>query len=169
MHDHRARVDLSLGRVKSTFTPPPPIEPPIPRPTRRHEDDHHRKVRPSALQKIVKKYDGTGDPHDHVAAFRQAIRAEQVRDLHTQVEGFGLTLEGKALTWFQTLEFGLKKSLTHLEKDFVFTFSKIGIKHNTVGQIHNFKQKDHESVRDCVSRLKQLYLRCPDNEKPSQE
>ena len=103
MHDHRARVDPSLGRVRSTFTPPPPIELPIPRPTRRHEDDHHRKVRPSALQNIVKKYDGTGDPHDHVATYRQAIHAEQVRDLHTQVEGFGLTLEGKALTWFQPL------------------------------------------------------------------
>ena len=63
----------------------------------------------------------------------------------------------------------MKESLTRLEKDFNFTFSKIGIKYNTLGQIHNFKQKDHESIRDCVSRLKQLYLRCPDNEKPSQE
>ena len=68
MHDHRARVDPSLERVRSTFTPPPSIELHIPTPTCRHEDDHHKKVRPSALQKIVKKYDGTGDPHDHGAA-----------------------------------------------------------------------------------------------------
>ena len=136
------------------------------KPPRRNDIDH-RRGRPSSLQKLVKKYDGSGDPYDHVVAYQQAVHAEQVRDVHTQIEGFGLTLEGKALTWFQTLEPGVKESLTRLEKDFIFTFSKIGIKHNTVGQIHNFKQKDHESVRDCVSRLKQLYLRCPDNEKPS--
>ena len=59
------------------------------RPHRRHEEDH-RRVRPSALQKLVKKYDGSGDPYDHVAAFRQAVHAEQVRDTHTQIEGFGL-------------------------------------------------------------------------------
>ena len=39
-----------------------------------------------------------------MAAFRQAIHAEQVTDTHTQIEGFGLTLESKALSWFQTLE-----------------------------------------------------------------
>ena len=118
---------------------------------------------------MVKKYDGSGDPYDHVVAYRQPVHAEQVRDVHTQIESFGLTLEGKTLTWFQTLEPGLKESLTHLEKDFVFTFSKICIKHNTMRQIHSFKQKDHESVRDCVSRLKQLYPQCLNNEKPSQE
>ena len=59
-----------------------------------------RKVRPSTLQKLVKKYDGSGDPFDHVAAFKKAVHAKQVSDTHTQVEGFGLTLESKALTWF---------------------------------------------------------------------
>ena len=44
----------------------------------------------------------------------------------------------------------------------------MGIKHNVVGQIYAFKQKDHETVRDCVSRLKQYITRCPDDEKPSQ-
>ena len=158
MHDHSARIDPNLSRprlmrVMGRVTPPP-IDTYVPRPTQRHEDKHHKKVRPSVLQKMVKKYDGLGDPYDHVAAYRQAVHAEQVRDVHTQIEGFRLTLEGKALTWFQTLKPGVKESLTHLEKDFIFTFSKIGIKHNTVGQIHNFKQKDHESIRDCVSRQK---------------
>ena len=125
-------------------------------------------MRPSTLQKLVKKYDGSGDPYDHVAAFRQAVHAEQVRDTHTQIEGFGLTLESKALTWFQTLELESKVSLTRLEKDFVAAFSKMGIKHNAVALIYTFKQKDHETVRDCVNRLKQYIARCPDEEKPSQ-
>ena len=59
-----------------------------------------RKVRPLALQKLVKKYDGSGDPFNHVAALKQAMHAKQVSDTHTQVDGFGLTLESKTLTWF---------------------------------------------------------------------
>ena len=67
---------------------------------------------------MVKKYDGSGDPHDHVAAYRQVVHTEQVRDVHTEVEGFGLTLEIKALTWFQALQPEFKVYLIELEKDF---------------------------------------------------
>ena len=63
----------------------------------------HRRVRPANFQKWVKKYNGSGDPYDQFASFKQVARAEQVTDLHTKVEGFGLTLEEEALSWFQTL------------------------------------------------------------------
>ena len=46
------------------------------------------------------KVDGSGDPYNHLASFKQVLRAEQVTDFYTQYEGFGLTLEGKALSWF---------------------------------------------------------------------
>ena len=36
----------------------------------RHEDEYMRRVRLSTLQKVVKKFDGSGDPHDHVASFK---------------------------------------------------------------------------------------------------
>ena len=44
----------------------------------------------------------------------------------------------------------------------------MGIKHNAVAQIFSFQQRDHETVRDCVNRLKQYIARCPEEEKPSQ-
>ena len=56
-----------------------------------------RKVRPSHFQKAVKSYDGSGDAHNHLARVRQYARAENVRDLHTLVEVFGLTLEGQGV------------------------------------------------------------------------
>ena len=59
---------------------------------RRHEDAYTRRVRPSTLQKMIKKFDGSGDPHDHVASFKQVVCAEQVSNQHTQIEGFGLIL-----------------------------------------------------------------------------
>ena len=105
---------------------------------RGYAEDNYQKIRPSALQKLVKKYDGIGDPHDHVAAYKQVVHAEQVNDTHTQIEGFGLTLESKALTWFQTLEPESKTSLARLEKEFIAAFSKMGIKHNAVAQIFFF-------------------------------
>ena len=118
------------------------------RPTARggYTDDYHRRVRPSTLQKMVKKYDGRSDPHDHMAAYKQVVHAEQVTDTHTQIEGFGLTLESKALTWFQTLGPESKISLNRLEEDFIAAFSKMGIKHNVVAQIYSFFQKENESV-----------------------
>ena len=91
---------------------------------RRHDDEYSRKVRPSTLQKLVKKYDGSGDPYDHIASFRQVVHAEQVTDTHTKIEGFGLTLEGKALSWFQTLDPSMKETQESLKEDFVAAFSK---------------------------------------------
>ena len=64
----------------------------------RKTSTEHRKVRPANFQKWVKKYNGAGDPYDHLASFKQIARAEQVTDLHKKVEGFGLTLEGRALS-----------------------------------------------------------------------
>ena len=70
--------------------PIPREEPGYRRLSKRHGGGDSRKVRPSALQKLVKKYDGSGDPFDHIAAFKQAVHAEQVSDTHTKIEGFGL-------------------------------------------------------------------------------
>ena len=45
----------------------------------------------------------------------------------------------------------------------------MGIKHNTIAHIYNFKQKGHETVRDCANRLRQYIARCPTHEIPSHE
>ena len=68
-----------------------------------------------------------------------------------QIEGFGLTLKSKALTWLQTLDVESKVLVECLEKDFIATFSKMDIKHNIVGQIYSFKQKEHETICNNVT------------------
>lgn len=87
----------------------------------------------------MKNYDGSGDPFDHIAALRQAVHAEKVFDTHTQIKGFGLNLESKALTWFYTLDPTSKTSFIRLEKDFIGAFLKMGLKHNAVAQIYFFQ------------------------------
>ena len=105
-----------------------------------------RKVRPSDFQKWVKKFNGTSDPYDHLANFQQMARAKKVHDLHTLVEGFGLTMEGKALTWFQTQKMAKFSSFTQLAKEFVREHTKSGLKHDVLSQIHQFKQEPNESL-----------------------
>ena len=135
MTSYPTQVERNLGGAYgSSAISMPRIELDARRPPRRAANKG-RKVRPSALQKLVKKYDGSGDPFNHVAAFKQAVHAKQVSDTHTQVEGFGLTLESKALTWFQTLEAISKISFERLEKDFIGSFSKMGLKHNAIALI----------------------------------
>ena len=62
----------------------------------RYRRQDNRKVRPSQLQKLCKAFDGSGDPYDHVARFRQVLYAEDVEDVHTMVQGFGLRLWSNA-------------------------------------------------------------------------
>ena len=56
-----------------------------------------RKLRPSDFKKLVEKFDGTKDPHYHMANIRQVINVKHVYEWHTQFEGFGMTLDGVAL------------------------------------------------------------------------
>ena len=74
-------------------------------------------------------------------------------DMHTKVEGFGLMLEGRALSWFQTLNMFDYVTYKELERDFIAAFSKTGLKHDVLLQIHGFKQKSDESVRDGANCL----------------
>ena len=55
-----------------------------------------------------------GDPYDHLASFKQVVRAEQITNPHTQVEGFGLTLESKALSSYIPVHAEASKSCTAL-------------------------------------------------------
>ena len=46
---------------------------------------------------------------------------------------------------------------------------KTGIKHNTLTQVLDFKQKEKETVRDAIGRLKALILRCLPREMPAKD
>ena len=89
-------------------------------------------------------------------------------DLHVLKEGFGLTLEGKALSWFQTLDTGIYYSFEALEKDFIGYFTKTWIKHSVSALITKFKQEEKEFMINCANRLRQYISRCPEEEMPSQ-
>ena len=102
-----------------------------------------------------------------MARFCQFLFAKDVDDVHTMVQGFGLTLEGKALSWFQSLSNSVLYDFEVLIIAFIKENTKIGIKHNTLMQILDFKKKEKEMVQDAIRRLKALILRCPPREMPA--
>ena len=128
-----------------------------------------KKARPSQLHKLCKTFNGSGDPYDHVARFRQVLYAEEVDDVHTMVQGFGLTLEGKALRWFQSLSNATLYDFEVLIEAFIKENTKTGIKHNALTQILGSQQKEQETVKDAIARLKSLISRCPPREMPVED
>lgn len=126
-------------------------------------------MRPALLQKFCMKFGNIGDLYDHVAQFRQLFFVEGITDVHTMVQGFGLTMMGKALAWFQTLKLSMLYEFETLVKYFIESYTKVGIKHNTMSQILNFKQKEKDIVRECADRMRQYTVRCPKNEMLGQE
>ena len=89
----------------------------------------NRRKRPTSLQKFGKRFNGSGDPYDHAAQYRQLIFVEGVTDVHTMVQGFGLTMEGRALLWFETLKPSVLYDFETLIKRFIEAYSKIGHKY----------------------------------------
>ena len=86
-------------RYPAREEPPKPLETfPFPRERGRGKRDDYtsRQIRPTTLQKFCGKFDGTGDPYEHVSQFHQLLFAEGVTDTHCKVQSFGLTLSGTA-------------------------------------------------------------------------
>ena len=94
------------------------------------------------------------------------MAAEGGTDVHTKVHGFGLTLSGSALSWFQMLRPKVLYDFDILVKIFKEAHTKIGIKHNTITLILNFKQGDKEIVRHSIDKIKLYIARCPVSELP---
>ncbi|KAF3532091.1 hypothetical protein DY000_02039913 [Brassica cretica] len=74
----------------------------------------------------IKAYDGTSDPNDHVAQYRQKMLAvalpKESREA-TMCKGFGSTLTGPALQWYINLPYKSIASFVILSDKFVEQFA----------------------------------------------
>ena len=91
-----------------------------------------RKLRPSNFKKLVEKFNGTKDPHNHMANIEPVIRAKQANEWNTQFEGFGMTLDGLALDWLQDIPKNAYTDLKEMEKDFIEALFLTSINHKIV-------------------------------------
>ncbi|KAI3797126.1 hypothetical protein L1987_32378 [Smallanthus sonchifolius] len=137
------------------------------------EDDYSKPYRPSTarsrskfINKIaeftfppklkmpsnVGKYDGLGDPDDHLAIFIGAAEVEQW-SIPVWCHMFMQTLTGAARVWFDSLPVGEIGSFEQLEDSFLKNFSQQRRSIKDPTELHNIKRADNESVGDFIPRF----------------
>ncbi|MCI36923.1 hypothetical protein A2U01_0058147, partial [Trifolium medium] len=98
------------------------------------------------------KYDGQGDPDEHISDLDVQLDYRQVRG-HIKCRLFSTTLTKRTLDWYKALPPGSIHSWTQLSKQFreYFTASKKPPK--TVATLETIVQGDNESLRAYLERF----------------
>ncbi|MCO5552299.1 hypothetical protein L7F22_005811 [Adiantum nelumboides] len=126
-----------------------------------------RELRSKAVQvaKIAQKYNGDGDVRKHVEIFEQVCDSlGEYNDLN-RCRALNLTLSGKAGDWYRTLRVEEKTIYPTLRRLFLKEYIREGVLWGVASQLQKAKREDGESVRDFISRLKNLNSRCTPNER----
>ncbi|MCO5568995.1 hypothetical protein L7F22_022700 [Adiantum nelumboides] len=126
-----------------------------------------REPRSKAVQvaKIAQKYNGDGDVRKHVEIFEQVCDSlGEYNDLN-RCRALSLTLSGKAGDWYRTLRVEEKTIYLTLRRLFLKEYIREGVLWGVASQLQKAKREDGESVRDFISRLKNLNSRCTPNER----
>lgn len=88
---------------------------------------------------------------------------------HTMVQGFDLTMIGKALTWFHNLKIAMLYDFEILVKTF---YRVICEDFDQAQHLHTnpwLPQKYNETIKECIDRLHQYIVRCLASKNPIQE
>ncbi|MCO5594246.1 hypothetical protein L7F22_048273 [Adiantum nelumboides] len=126
-----------------------------------------REPRSKAVQvaKIAQKYNGDGDVRKHVEIFEQVCDSlGEYNDLN-RCRALSLTLSGKAGDWYRILRVEEKTIYPTLRRLFLKEYIREGVLWGVASQLQKAKREDGESVRDFISRLKNLNSRCTPNER----
>ncbi|MCO5549357.1 hypothetical protein L7F22_002827 [Adiantum nelumboides] len=125
-----------------------------------------RELRSKAVQvaKIAQKYNGDGDVRKHVEIFEQVYDSlGEYNDLN-RCRALSLTLSRKAGDWYRTLRVEEKTIYPALRRLFLKEYIREGVLWGVASQLQKAKQEEGESVRDFISRLKNLNSCCAPNE-----
>ncbi|KAF3557224.1 hypothetical protein F2Q69_00013519 [Brassica cretica] len=113
----------------------------------------------------IKMYDGTGDPDDHIAQYKQRIMAvalpKESREA-TICKGFGSTLIGPALQWYINLPTRSISSFAGLSYKFVEQFASSRSLEKTSDGLYEILQHRVEPLRDYIARFNQEKVVVPE-------
>ena len=110
-------------------------------------------------------YDGTGDPDDHIAQYKQRMLAFALpKDSHeaTMCKGFGSTLIGPALQWYINLPIRSFSSFAGLSDKFVEKFASSRSLEKTSDGVYDILQHREEPLRDYIARFNQEKVAFPE-------
>ncbi|KAF2574546.1 hypothetical protein F2Q70_00003579 [Brassica cretica] len=101
-------------------------------------------------------YDGTSDPDDHIAQYKQRMLAvalpREFREA-TMCKGFGSTLIGPALQWYINLPIRSVSSFATLSDGFVEQFASSLNLEKTSDSLYEILQHRAEPFRDYIARF----------------
>ncbi|WZZ61173.1 hypothetical protein YC2023_061280 [Brassica napus] len=113
----------------------------------------------------IKAYDGTTDPDDHVAQYRQRILAVALpkgsREA-TMCKGFGSILTGPALQWYINLPSRSIASFAVLSDKFVEQFASSRDLKKTYDSLYEILQHRAEPLRGYIARFNQEKVVIPE-------
>ncbi|KAF3586277.1 hypothetical protein F2Q69_00029721 [Brassica cretica] len=113
----------------------------------------------------IKMYDGTGDPDDHIAQYKQwrlAVALPKESREATMCKGFGSTLIGPALQWYINLPTRSISSFASLSNKFVEQFASSRSLEKTSDGLYEILQHRVEPLRDYIARFNQEKVAVPE-------
>ncbi|XP_018466684.2 uncharacterized protein LOC108838220 [Raphanus sativus] len=113
----------------------------------------------------IKMYEGTGDPDNHIAQYKQRMVAVAIpKDAReaTMCKGFGSTLTGPALQWYINLPTGSIASFAALSDKFVEQFACSRHLEKRSDDLYEIQQYRNESLRSYIARFNQEKVSIPE-------
>ncbi|KAF2591214.1 hypothetical protein F2Q70_00038367 [Brassica cretica] len=113
----------------------------------------------------IKAYDGTTDPDDHVAQYRQrmlVVALPKGSRKATMCKGFGSTLTGPALQWYINLPSRSTASFAVLSDKFVEQFASSMDLEKTSNSLYEILQHRAEPLRGYIARFNQEKVAIPE-------
>ncbi|XP_047168504.1 uncharacterized protein LOC124837239 [Vigna umbellata] len=101
---------------------------------------------------VLEKYDGSGDPEEHLRSFVDAMTIYLPRE-NVWCRVFLLSIKGEALAWFHSLRPRTINNFATLRDMFERQFSAGRARNLTYMELTNIKQEKGESLKDFMDRF----------------
>ncbi|KAL5553184.1 hypothetical protein UlMin_040585 [Ulmus minor] len=98
------------------------------------------------------KYDGTGDPAEHLETYKSWMELNSAMNAF-QCRAFVITLTGIAQRWFRTLRSGSIFSFRQLSESFISQFTVNKVQRKPARHLYTVRQKENESIEAFLNRF----------------
>ncbi|KAL5542111.1 hypothetical protein UlMin_009821 [Ulmus minor] len=98
------------------------------------------------------KYDGTGDPAEHLETYKSWMELNSATNAF-QCRAFVITLTGIARRWFRTLRPGSVFSFRQLSESFISQFVVNKVQRKPARHLYTVRQKENESTEAFLNRF----------------
>ncbi|KAL5546086.1 hypothetical protein UlMin_005773 [Ulmus minor] len=109
-------------------------------------------IMPDRLKLPDSKYDGTGDPADHLENYRSWMELNSATNAF-KCRAFVITLTGVARRWFRTLRPGTISSFRQLSKSFISQFAVHKIHRKPARHLYTITQRENETTESYLTRF----------------